>query len=441
MFKLLKIGSAERSRFLLLAFLLFFNAMILELNEVVATSGFVSNIGARELLIVWAIDMAIIIVTSGVYTLFVDRTRRGSLALILYGCFCIFYFTAYFLFISGHASDVLYGILLVVNDQQYLVLPLTVWTLANDIFSIAEAKRLFPILGIAAFVGGMSGNAISAGLAQTIEASYQLLLLSGVVILLCGAVLFLFLRRIPVGKVQRKREGETFFDALKEGVGFVKDVPIFRFLTFAMILLGISLNAIEFDFLLNISTTYTNVNDLQAFYGTFKLMVAISLFIIQGLIASRLLNRMGFKYIFLILPVMMCIALSIAFFSPGVVGVIIGNYLVRISKVGIDEPSGKAFQGLVPDERRGRVSAFMDGYLYPFGSILGCIIIGITMFVLSPNIVSIETARAIYLGIAISTAVIAFILILQIRTHYDTSLLNWRLKRRKRASSLDFMDF
>jgi len=42
----------ERGRFLLLAVLFFLNSMILESNEVVATSGFISSIGVSQIVLV-----------------------------------------------------------------------------------------------------------------------------------------------------------------------------------------------------------------------------------------------------------------------------------------------------------------------------------------------------------------------------------------------------
>ncbi len=52
----MRILPQERLRFTLLFALLFANALVLESNEIVATSGFVSDVGPGSLLWVWAID-------------------------------------------------------------------------------------------------------------------------------------------------------------------------------------------------------------------------------------------------------------------------------------------------------------------------------------------------------------------------------------------------
>ncbi|MGQ9908992.1 MAG: Npt1/Npt2 family nucleotide transporter [Candidatus Flexifilum sp.] len=432
---LTRINPNERGRFFLLALLLFFNSMILESNEVVATSGFISSIGVSQILLVWAIDMTIVIVTSGIYSLFVDNTDRRRLVISLYFGFSIIYLLLYGFFNVGAGSMIGYGVLLVINDQQWLLFPLVIWALANDMFNISEAKRLFPILGSAAFIGGMVGNGLAAATAQIVTTNYTLLLFNAVLILGGGALLFFALRRIAL-TTKRSRSAEKVSEVLQEGLGFIREVPIFRYLTFAMILLGIGLNAIEFEFLRSVFSTYSDPGQLQTFYGTFKIAVAIGLLIIQGFVATWLLNRLGFKYIFVILPVIMLSGLIAALMWPGLLGIVLGNYLVRVSKNGLDDPSIKAFQGLVPDERRGRVSAFMDGYLYPIGSIIGCVIVGSMLILNAAHVIDEATARILYLSAAIISAGLAVYLASRIHLHYDASMLNWRLKRRKRSSAL-----
>jgi hypothetical protein len=109
--------------------------------------------------------------------------------------------------------------------------------------------------------------------------------------------------------------------------------------------------------------------------------------------------------------------------------------------VGIDEPARKAFQGLVPDERRGRVSAFLDGYLLPFGTILSCGIIGGILIAVDQNILAGDVGRILYLSIAGLSVIFAIFAVIRLHGTYDSSMLNWRLRRRQARSVLDKLDF
>jgi AAA family ATP:ADP antiporter len=127
-------------------------------------------------------------------------------------------------------------------------------------------------------------------------------------------------------------------------------------------------------------------------------------------------------------------------FPTNLISVIGGLALPKLTRSTIDEPARKSFQALVPAERRGRVSMFMDSYLFAVGAIVGSLILG-AVILLKSQFGSLEHYY-IYLGIAAAASAVTIWFAFQVRGVYDASLLNWRLKRRQRASGvLDKLDF
>jgi len=443
MARIVRVLPAERARFFTLAALLFINVLVLESNEVVATSGFVSNVGAEQILWVWAIDMLIVILTSGVYSLVVDRTKREWLAVAMCVGFSLLYVALYFLLRFDTPDWLSYSLLTVVNDQQWLLFPMLIWAIASDAFSTAEAKRLFPPLSIAAFAGGIFGNGLTALVARRVaqggQGSVQMLLFNAGLLLVMVLILAVALRRLKVS-ARQSRQGEKVLDSLREGLAFVREVPSYRYLTLAMILLGVGLNVIEYQLIADASRAYSQTTGLEAFYAVLRAVRTGLMLLVQGVIAGWLLKRLGFKSVFVIMPSALLAGLLLVFFWPGLVAVIIGEYLARITLQGVDEPSRRAFLSLVPDERRGRVGAFLDGYLYPLGSLLSCGVVGATLFAVGRGLLTPELGRAIYIGLACLCAGAALWAIFRFRAYYDTSMLNWRLKRRRRKSILDGLD-
>ena len=122
--RILPVLPAERSRALTLALLLFINSLILESNEVVATSGFVSRVGPEQILWVWAVALLAGMISSGAYSLVVDRTRRERLATAVFLGFAVLYVALYGLFRLGAPDSVSYPLLTMVNEQQWLLLPM-----------------------------------------------------------------------------------------------------------------------------------------------------------------------------------------------------------------------------------------------------------------------------------------------------------------------------
>ena len=146
-----RIAPNERLRFFTLAMLLFINMIVVQSNGVVATSGFIANVGTGQLLLVWALDNFIIFSVSGAYSLFVDRVKRSNLTLMLFTLATAIYIIMYILFRIDAPDILTYSLLMLLSDQQWILFALAIWALANDIFTVAEGKRLFPLL---AFAGG-----------------------------------------------------------------------------------------------------------------------------------------------------------------------------------------------------------------------------------------------------------------------------------------------
>jgi AAA family ATP:ADP antiporter len=423
----------ERIRFITLALLFFAHAVVGASNEVVATSGFISNLGASQILWVWAADSLIIILASSAYSLIVDRTNRRKLAIGLFAGFSAGYAAVFGLFVFGAPDGLTYTTLKLMNSQQDNLLPLVVGALAADIFTLSESKRLFGLLGGAAIVGELAGNGLAIGVARLFGGNNTGLLLGNAAWLLAGAlVLAVAVRRIEPA-TRQAREGERLLDVLRGGMLFVRDVAVFRYLAISTLLLGIGWTVIQYQFLVDLSEAYPETGDLQVSYGIFKIAIPVLLLFVQTVGLRWLMRWWGFKTIFTLMPGVLLFGLTLMLIWPGLITVVIGCYLAQVTSQGINEPSEQSFLGLVPDELRGRMGAFLHGFLYQFGYLLGYILVGVVLLLVS----SPQTSRLIYVSMAWAGLVVAVWAALRIRATYDSGLLNWRWQRRRRQVGVD----
>ena len=126
--------------------------------------------------------------------------------------------------------------------------------------------------------------------------------------------------------------------------------------------------------------------------------------------------------------------------SPGMIITSLGSLFLKIGRNTVDESTRKAFQGFVPEERRGRVALFTDNFAPAIGMTIAALVTG--AIVLTTERLNIQNDFYIYLGLAILFALAAVWAILRMRAVYDSSLFNWRLKRRKRGGDvLKRLDF
>ncbi len=434
--RILRLQPGETNHVLVLSLILMSNALARQISDVVAISGFLSEVGVNQLLFVWLIDMLLIILVTALQSLIVDRFNRVHLMgwmMLIYAVLLVCLRVMFALNMPGIIS---YSLLYLLAEQQLIFFPLVFWIMANDILSMVQSRRLFPVIATGGFVGQILGLVITAAssglMLRTGLVSEDLLLLNAAIYL--GA--YLLTRAALRAHTTRRRPPriETLREQLTEGWGFVRQVPSFRYLMLAMIAVNICLTINEFHFLVVSGAVFPTTEEYQRFYSLVRLVLTVAAFAVQGLLTSRIIDKISLKNAFFILPASLLSGAAAMMTMPNLVGGAGGFALGKIAQQTIDESARKSFQALVPEERRGRVSMFMDSYLFAAGTILGCLITG-GIVLASPHYLW-DTSASLYLPVSVLCALAAIGLIARMRTVYDSSLFNWRLKRRQRKSSV-----
>ncbi|MCB0168578.1 MAG: hypothetical protein KDI79_30400 [Anaerolineae bacterium] len=416
-----------------LCFILLCNSFAMQLSDVVAISGILSEGGSNTILIVWTVDMVLILVMTSLQALIVDRVNRLALIRWMLLGLAGMYIILRLLFLVQGIEWFNYAFLFVLADQQWLLFPLFFWVLANDLFNPSATRRLFPLIAGVGFVGQILGLIFAAWAPDIFSrlgvAIEEVLIVNVSIYIIAFLVSYLGLHPDKLRKIRQKPE--TVKETLAEGWDFVREVPSFRFLTMAILAMSITLTIIEFRFLTFTHEIYSDVASYQQFYSFYQLGMTLAALAIQTFFTAFLINRIGLKNVFLVLPMAMVAGAAWMLALPfGVISNIGGMALPKLTKITIDESGQKSFQALVPEERRGRVSIFIDSYLDAAGTIIGCLLTGLIVYL--GFIFSFSLDFYIYLGIAFTSALFALWAISRMRVKYDSSLLNWRLKRRSR---------
>ena len=439
LFQFLRVYPEEWGVFAILGLVFFCNSIATQVAAVASVSGFLKGGGVHQIPILWIVDMLAILLAAGLQSLIVDRFERISLVKMMVLGFGVIFVLLRFMFYLHTPEWLSYGVMMIISDLQWLFFPLIFWTLAQDVFTVAQAKRLFSPLASIGFIGRLLGLAIVSVAPQIFDkggtAAKELLLLNVAIYIVAYFLVVIGLRKIKIRKVVEHTE--TAREILSEGWDFVKNVPAFRYLAIAILAINISMTLMEFGFFVVTHQAFTT--NYQTFYGLYRLGLTILYFILQGVVISRLIEKMTLKNSFLLMPVTLMIG-SFWMLFAGALSAIGGTVVPKAVHYTAYDSARRSFQAMIPEERRGRVSMFLESYLFALGIILASLLI---LGALSlGNWLGEVLASYIYRGLALVCSAWAFWAIMKMRQVYDRSMLDWRLKRRQRGGTvLGKLDF
>lgn len=448
LYRLFGIRPGETWMVVVMSFLLLSNTVGREMAGIVGIADVINIGGVNQTLLVNAINGVLILITAALASLIVDRFNRiALLRWIMFG-FAFVFCVLTFLTTINVPPQVNAALVYLMSQQQWLVFPIVFWVLANDIFDLAQAKRLIPLIGSWTFIGKLIGIGVAIlpryladwGIIKEPQLTLGTVLIVNVIIYMVAFVAFSIAMR-NVKLRERQPVTETLKKTLSEGWGFVQEVPSYRFLMIAAICIAVCDVIVEFRFFVVAKAAIPDPVEYKQFYAFYLLAAALISFVIQAFLTSRIIAALQLKNSFVVQPGVALTTVT-AMLISGVMSVaVIASMALKIFRNTLDEATKKAFQGLVPEERRGRVSVFMDNYMPAVGMTLGSVIAGLA--ILFSNWFQFQQYDFyLYLGITAAIALFALWNVLEMRRVYDTSLLSWRLRRRKtRPDIMSKLDF
>jgi ATP/ADP translocase len=415
-----------------LAIIFSLNTLSQRLGEVVSISNFLENVGVNSIFVIWFLDAILLIFATSFQSLLVDRIFRLTLTKLVALAVAILFALCWLLMAIGAPSGLTFTLMFLIAQQQTVFVPVILWTLANDVFDVATARQLFPRLAAVAFMGSLVGSGIAALMPHLKGGlSVETILLGNVGIYL-GIILILQVGFKP--EWIRKTTTTTLkaADVLQEGFGFIKDVPAFKFLILSLILLYAGDVLMEYYFFATTDAAFPDLDQFQTFFGIFSLLRQVAYLIIQVWVVERLVHALGLQSIWLVAPIATVLAGTSAFGVAGLGGAVLSVTLLKLPLYGVDETVRKTLQGLIPEERRGRVSLFMDGYVIALGSIIGAMMGAGALFLGTRFAFPSQAGLPL---LVVGLGLVASYMAVQVRRTYEASMLNWRLKRRQRGRS------
>jgi AAA family ATP:ADP antiporter len=176
-----------------------------------------------------------------------------------------------------------------------------VWTVANQVLDLRQAKRLFPLISSGAILGSTLGGFTAARLGKLKSVGTDNLILVLIPLLvLTGIIAQILLVRHSHSRVpQRKKQEQINF---KTALRTIKNSPYLKLIVVLLALSNIVTLVVGIQFGAIVQDAFATKNQITAFMGSFIAYFSLFSFFLQVLAGSWLVEKFGVRWIILVLP-------------------------------------------------------------------------------------------------------------------------------------------
>jgi AAA family ATP:ADP antiporter len=244
-----------------------------------------------------------------------------------------------------------------------IIVTTQVWTVANSVLDLRQAKRLFPVVSYGGILGGGAAGLIGVWLVKSIGTE-NLLLVQIPLLLLAILVAQVLIRRYSVTArtEQTEEPGGKGHAAFRRVAKTIFASSYLRLIVGVLALSAIVTLIVGFQFDIVVKhALHSNKDQITAFKLYFTACLAFGAFLLQMIAGTRLVEKLGMRVTLFILPVAVMlgtitlVAFPVALWAGGVLKG--SDYTVRYS---IDRVSTELLYVPVPHSVRTQIKAITD---------------------------------------------------------------------------------
>ncbi|MBI5527958.1 MAG: hypothetical protein HY897_16630 [Deltaproteobacteria bacterium] len=359
-------GEARRTLLMFVYLLLGMSAFIL--GRTVKSTLFLTYYKVSNLPYMYIAVAVVMAAMAAGYSRIVDRFRRDRLIFgvdILFAALVIGFYGLIAMQTGKGAGfkpgDWVFPAFYILIEAMGLLIVVTFWTFANDLFTSREAKRLFSIIG----AGGVLANVVCGSTTTWLVkggglGTVDLILLTAAYLFVCALVIRLAGRgtSFTIKPPQAVRHTANFLGDIKD----VMSSRHLRFVAMVVAVMSVVITLVDYQYMVSLKKHYTG-DQLTVFQSWFVMGTGIFGCVMQFFFTGRLVERFGIMVALLFLPLGM--GSGLIYFIPTVAlaGAVVAqasNYVFRYT---VNDSTMQLLYIPVQPAKRGRAKAFIDGML------------------------------------------------------------------------------
>jgi ATP:ADP antiporter, AAA family len=360
---LFDVRPGDAARIGLMAAFLFFLLAANNVIKIVRDSLFLSRFPITQLPYVYLLVALLAGMVIGIYSRY---TSRLSLAQLIVGShvFIISNVIIFWFLLAFHDFGwVLYAFYMWAGVIG-LVVVAQFWTLANDMFTPREGKRLFGVLTAAGTLGGMMGGVGANWAVNFLFGTKQLLWF--VVALFAGAIGVVYLAITERKRVLAPNLGEdvqTREVEARDASGVVKTLRGSRYLQTIAALIFVSVivsTLIDYQFKAAAKEAYPSADALAGFFGFYYAWLSVVTLLVQIGLTGRLLMGLGLVPSLLLLPLTLLAGSISLLVWPGLYAATATRFTEASLRTSVNHSGIQILYLPIPNFIKKQVKVFLD---------------------------------------------------------------------------------
>lgn len=409
-FKVLPDEGGKVLTFALLAGLL---QMGVAIGMVAADSMFLSQLGVKELPLVFIAMPLVMAVYAPIYSALVGWLRPAGL----------FKLTLALLVVGGAVLGI--GADSWGGERAYLfaakiyaglwfiALYTLFWNLADDYFSIQDGKRLFGLISAGSSAGAMLGGALVTTLADFVPTGKLFLLWAAAALLTWPCLLIALSRFKPIDQDDAVEAGSGSWRDALVGLGAALTGSRFAILIAAICFAMVALSSVLEYLSMGVFAEARSAADLAELLGGLHALAGAATLLINLFFFNRLVGWIGVGSTALVVPASYLAIYVLFFLAPGMPAAIVAFFAFQTLFVAIEYNNINLLYNALPSQTKRQLRTFVEAFAEPLASASA----GVMLFYAAG---SVETGTFALTGLLGALAAVGIAML--IRTGYLRSL-------------------
>lgn len=399
--RLFGVRRGERSRTLLLSAFLFLVISTYVAGKAARDALFLEQYSAVDLPYA---DIAVAVLVGLLVGIYMRARRRMEIATVVAGSLLFFAFNAlalWWLGRSGASPAFLPVVVYVWVGMIGVVGPAQVWAVANHVFTLREAKRLFGTISSGAILGWIAGGLMTSGMARRFGTNEVLLAIS-IALALCALIVVVLWRQrpaalvefdVPAAGAEENRPG-----SIAESLSVVCRSPYLAAVAVLIGLASLVTGIAGWQFKAIAKDSIPATDQLAAFFGSFNFYAGVLALVTQVAVTPRVLRRFGLGVALFVVPAALALG-SLGVLAWGTLAAVVAlKGSDQVLRYSIDKSTVELLFLPVPSDRRFQAKLLIDGIVWRAGDAIASAVILVAAGVAGVSAAGMGWVNLLFLG-------------------------------------------